>query len=137
MDGRRILPSVLAALAGLLAAGVAGEAKAQSMTPMRGEVRSVSDHFAVRVFPSNPYADRIKIEVRVYDQNFYEVPAEVSPPSFSLAAGASRRVTVMVPFDGMPDRKVRICTESIPFPNQQTNIRTQICGKFLGRKLAF
>lgn len=116
---------------------IASSAHAQSMTPMRGEIRSVSDSFAVRVFPSNPYQERIKIEVHVYDQDFYEVPAEISPKVFSLAAGASRRVTVMVPFDGMQDRKVRICTESIPFPNQQTNIRTQICGKFLGRRLAF
>lgn len=127
-------PIVLAALGVLF---VAGRAEAQSMTPMRGEVRSVSDSFAVRVFPSNPYQERIKIEVHVYDQDFFEVPAEISPKVFSLAGGASRRVTVMVPFDGMQDRKVRICTESIPFPNQHTNIRTQICGKFLGRKLAF
>lgn len=123
------------ALAGFC--GAAGSAEGQSMTPMRGEVRSVAESFAVRVFPSNPYGERIKIEIHVYDQDFFEIPAEISPKTFSLAAGASRRVTVMVPFDGRPDRKVRICTESIPFPNQQTNIRTQICGKFLGRKLAF
>lgn len=131
----RINPYAVA-IALLYIAALEPNANAQAMTPMRGEVRSVSDAFAVRVYPSNPYPDRIKVEVHVYDQNFFEVPAEVSPATFSLAGGASRRVTVMVPFNGQSERKVRICTESIPFPNHQANIRTQICGKFRGTKLA-
>lgn len=109
-----------------------GSAAAQSMTPMRSEVKSFTDAFAVRVFPTNPYPDRIKIEIHVYDQDFFPVDARVTPAEFTLAGGASRRVTVVVPFAGGSERKVRVCTESIPFPDQQTKIRTQICGKFLG-----
>ena len=111
---------------------VAGPADAQSMTPMRGTVNSFTDAFAVRVFPTNPYPDRIKIEVHVYDQDFFEIGAAVTPAVFTLAGGASRRVTVVIPFSGSTERKVRVCTESIPFPDRQTKIRTQICGKFLG-----
>jgi hypothetical protein len=112
------------------------EGNAQAMSPMRGEVRSFSDSFAVRVYPANPYEHRIKIEVKVYDQDFNPVNAIVSPSSFTLGARFARPVTVMVPFDGQPERKVRICTESIPFPGQSsTQIKAQVCGKFLGRHL--
>ena len=109
-------------------------ATAQSMTPMRGEVRSFTDAFAVRVFPGNPYDQRIRVEVHVYDQDFQPVDAEISPSVFLLAGQASRPVLVVVPFDGATERKVRICTESIPFPGEQTQIRAQICGKFFGHR---
>jgi hypothetical protein len=51
-----------------------------------------------------------------------------------LGADASRPVLVVVPFDGAATRKVRICTESVPFPGEQTQIKAQICGKFLGQR---
>lgn len=106
----------------------------QSMSPMRGEVSSFADAFAVRVFPANPYNKKIRIDVRVYDQNFQPVAARIAPDSFMLGAEASRPVLVVVPFDGATERKVRICTESVPFPNEQTQIKAQICGKFLGQR---
>ncbi|TPM31942.1 hypothetical protein [Mesorhizobium sp. B2-3-4] len=109
-------------------------AEAQSMSPMRGEVNSFTDVFAVRVFPANPYDQKIKVEIHVYDQDFQPVNARIAPGTFQLAAQASRPVLVVVPFDGAAERKVRICTESIPFPNQQTQIRAQICGKFFGHR---
>jgi hypothetical protein len=122
---------ILAALCALLPA----LAVAQSMSPMRGEVASFDDRFAVRVFPGNPYGHRIRVEVKVYDQSFRPVEAEVLPSSFMLGAEASRPVLVVIPFAGAAERKVRICTESIPFPGQNTQIRAQICGKFLARRL--
>ncbi|KQT53171.1 hypothetical protein ASG43_19120 [Aureimonas sp. Leaf454] len=121
-------------LATLALAATTGTAGAQSMSPMRGVVDSFTEGFALRVYPSNPYDQRIRVEIKVYDQDFHEVRADVRPADFTLAAGASRKVTVVVPFAGVADRKVRVCTESIPFPNQQTQIRTQVCGKFLGRR---
>ncbi|MER8573572.1 hypothetical protein NKH19_00470 [Mesorhizobium sp. M1338] len=122
-------------LATAVAVGLAPIAvKAQSMSPMRGEVNSFTDVFAVRVFPANPYDRKIQVEIHVYDQDFQPVAARISPSVFQLASQASRPVLVVVPFDGAAERKVRICTESIPFPNQQTQIRAQICGKFFGRR---
>ena len=121
---------ILAALATLPAFA----ASAQSMSPMRGEVASFTDAFAVRVFPANPYGHRIKISIRVYDQNFNPVAARVMPDDFMLGSEASRPVLVVVPFDGAATRKVRICTESVPFPGEQTQIKAQICGKFLGQR---
>ncbi|MEI8719476.1 hypothetical protein [Mesorhizobium sp. ISC11] len=122
-------------LATALAVGLAPvAAKAQSMSPMRGEINSFTDVFAVRVFPANPYDRKIRVEIHVYDQDFQPVDARVSPNVFQLASQASRSVLVVVPFNGAAERKVRICTESIPFPNQQTQIRAQICGKFFGRR---
>ena len=122
-------------LATALAIGLAPiAANAQSMSPMRGEINSFTDVFAVRVFPANPYDRKIRVEIHVYDQDFQPVDARVSPNVFQLASQASRSVLVVVPFDGAAERKVRICTDSIPFPNQQTQIRAQICGKFFGRR---
>jgi len=111
-------------------------AVAQSMSPMRAEVQSFTDSFAVRVYPANPYQHRIRIEVKVYDQDFREITGAVASPAvFTLGSRFARPVTVMVPFDGQAERKVRICTESVPFPGQTTNIKAQICGKFLGKRL--
>ena len=122
-------------LATVLAVGlIPAAAAAQSMSPMRGEVNSFTDVFAVRVFPANPYDQKIKVEIHVYDQDFQPVDARIAPAAFQLGAQASRPVLVVVPFGGAAERKVRICTESIPFPNQQTQIRAQICGKFFGHR---
>ncbi|TIT84954.1 MAG: hypothetical protein E5W55_33415, partial [Mesorhizobium sp.] len=66
--------------------------------------------------------------------DFQPVDAQITPRAFLLAGQASRPVLVVVPFDGATERKVRICTESIPFPGEQTQIRAQICGKFFGHR---
>ena len=122
-------------MAFLLAVAAGLPASGQSMSPMRGEVTSFADAFAVRVYPANPYDHRIRVEVRVYDQDFAPVAAQIQPPEFTLGGQASRPVLVIVPFDGAVSRKVRICTESVPFPGRQTQIRAQICGKFLARRI--
>ncbi|SMH43152.1 hypothetical protein [Mesorhizobium australicum] len=126
MSKRLLLASVLVAMA--------APSLAQSMSPMRGEITSFTDSFAVKVFPANPYGHRIDVSVKVYDQNFRPVDARISPGTFKLAGGASRSVLVVVPFDGSTSRKIRICTESVPFPGQQTQIRAQICGRFLAQR---
>ena len=121
----------------LLAASLSAAATvsfAQSMSPMRGEISSFTDSFAVKVYPANPYDHRIDVAVKVYDQNFRPVVARVSPENFKLSGGSSRSVIVVVPFDGNTSRKIRICTESVPFPGQQTQIRAQICGRFFAQR---
>jgi len=128
---------VLLLQAALLAAAAlcAVPAGAQSMTPMRGSVSSLTDEFAVRVFPRNPYRHPIEVAVRVYDEHFRPVEARVSPPFMKLGGGASRPVVVVVDFGPEKERRVRICTESVPFPEGKTRIRAQICGRFLARRL--
>lgn len=112
--------------------GASTAATAQSMTPMRGQVGSVTDKFAVRVFPMNPNQHRARFEVKVYDENFAPVPAIVSPPATIISPNGSRNVLVVVPFEGRKQRKVRICTESIAAANATTRLRTQVCGRFIG-----
>lgn len=125
-----------AASAALIACGVLiAPAFPQAMTPMRGEVTSYTDVFAVRVHPFNPYRHRIKVTVKVYDQNFRPVRARVVPAEMMLGGGTTRPVIVTVGFGNQPRRRVRICTESIPFPNAQQLIRAQICGKFLATRV--
>lgn len=122
-------------LASLCMMAAALPALGQSMSPMRGTVTSFADAFAVRVYPANPYDHRISVQVRVYDQDFAPVAAQIQPSTFTLGGQASRPVLVIVPFEGAASRKVRICTESVPFPGQQTQIKAQICGKFLARRI--
>lgn len=116
----------------------APEAVAQAMSPMRGQVKSFTDSFALKVYPANPYNHRIRVEVKVYDKNFYEIKdAKILPANFTLAGQAGRQVTVIVPFANQQSRKVRVCTESIPFPGQgkaTASIKAQVCGKFLGER---
>ena len=119
----------------LIAAGFAAaiaQASAQSMTPMRGEITSFGDAFAVRVRPYNPYSHRIRVVVRVYDEAFEPVHgARVLPSEMMLGSGNSRPVLVQIPFGEVEHKRVRICTESIPFPSHKTKIRAQICGRFI------
>ena len=61
-------------------------AKAQALSPMRQAVTSFTDQFVIRVSPKNPYRHRIRMQVRVYDQNFRLVRARVSPRDFAPRA---------------------------------------------------
>ncbi len=131
--GRTLAVVVAGALCAL--AATAGTAAAQALTPMRGQVKSVTDQFAFRVFPANPYKHKISIEVRVYDENFAPVAARVMPAAATLAPEDNRSFMVVVPFDGLAERKVRICAESIPFANTATRLRTQVCGRFFAQRL--
>ncbi len=127
---------IFAAIAGSLSLTLLPSvAAAQSMSPMKAKIDSFTDSFAVRVFPANPYQHRIRVEVKVYDKDFRPISAVVSPAEFTLGASFSRPVTVVVPFAGGENRKVRICTEAIPFPGQKSTIKAQICGKYLGTRL--
>ncbi len=128
---------VSAIVAGSLAVALLPQgAAAQSMSPMRGKVQSFTDTFAVKVFPANPYGHRIRVEMRAYDAEFRPIEnVKFSADNFTLASNASRTVTVLVPFDGVKEKRVRICTESVPFPGQSANnIKAQICGKFIGER---
>lgn len=115
------------------------QAAAQSMSPMRGKVQSFADSFALKVYPANPYTHRIRMEVKVYDQDFRPVQGvRVAPAVFTLGGRFARPVNVVIPFDGKPTRKVRVCTEAVPFPSQTnttTTIKAQVCGKFMGERI--
>ena len=126
----------LAALTAVALVAAAGGTSAQSITPMRGEIKSFADKFVVRVYPSNPYTRRMKVEVKVYDENFAPITtAAVMPSAAMLAPEDNRSVLVQVPFDGQTERRVRICAESVPFEDKATRLRTQVCGRFLAQRL--
>lgn len=100
---------------------------------MRGVSRSFDEQFAVRIVVGNPYTSLQDFAVRVYDQNFETVEAKVSRPIVRVPPGDTRSVTVIVAFDGAVNRKVRVCAEGL-FPGENnTAIRTQVCGRFLGQ----
>lgn len=121
-------------VAGVLAAATSS-ASAQALSPMRGEVKSFTDQAAFRVYPANPYARRIKVEVKVYDETFAPINAAVMPAAAMLAPEDNRSVMVLVPFEGKTERRIRICAESVPFEDKATRLRTQVCGRFLARRM--
>ena len=109
-------------------------AAAQSLTPMRGMITSYSDEFALKVYPRNPYPHSIKVDIRAYDQDFRPIEAMIWPSSIQLAPNAAKPVTVMISFQNLLERRVRVCVESIPVATEQSQIKAQICGKFLARR---
>lgn len=112
-------------------------AAAQSVSPMRGIVKSFADQFAVRLTVGNPYTKAVNFDVRVYDENFAPVNAVVYPSSMRVGAGDTRQATIRVSFNGQTQRKVRVCAEGL-FGKEQTNlVRTQVCGRFLGLRLGY
>jgi hypothetical protein len=113
----------------------AAPACAQSVTPMRGEPRSLVETFAVRLVVGNPYPSQQVFAVRVYDDHFYPVDARVSLLLVKLPPKGSRSVLVAVPFDGAKTRKVRICAEGLFGTATSSKLRTQVCGKFLATHL--
>lgn len=125
--------AAISAVAILLATAVSG-VRAQSMSPMRGVITSHGNEFALKVHPRNVYRHRILMEVRAYDQEFRPIPALIWPNQFWLGADSARPVTVLIPFDGLSERRVRVCAESVPFRQKQGQVRAQICGKFLARR---
>ena len=137
---RGVGPCVGALLIAALFAGeaalFAGGAAAQSLSPMRGEVRSLEDAFAVKLRVRNPYERTVGVEIRAYDRRFRPIRVLASATRLPVAAGDERTVTVLVPFGKRQQRRVRICAESLPFrakPNA-TRVRTRICGRFLGKR---
>ncbi len=130
---RLIGMAVLAAAITL--ASSASRVRAQSLEPMRGKVNSFADRFALQIYPGNPYTHTIKLDVRVYDEKYKQIEATVFPASFVIGAQEKRRVVVLVPFAGLPERRVKVCVESLPDPNLVARIRTQICASFTARNL--
>lgn len=126
-------PLVATAIA-TAAALIPSAASSQAMTPMRQMVTSYDNQFAIKVTPKNPYKHRIKMVMRVYDENFRLIKARVIPRTINMGAGSSRPVTVTVPFEGKSQRKIRICAESTPYPNQKTKIKARVCGRFLAER---
>lgn len=110
-------------------------AHAQSFTPMRGQVKSFAEEFALRVTVGNPYERTEQFDVRVYDENFQPVEALVSPSVLRVTPKNTRIVTVRVPFNGQPQRKVRVCAEGMFGADTQSAVRTQVCGRFLALHL--
>ena len=123
--------------AGIAALGLAGgPAGAQSLEPMRGEIVSFADRFAVKVYPGNPYPTSIRIDVGVYDAAYRPIAAFVAPRGAVIGSGQRRRVLVIVPFEGETRREVRICAEASPVETGETRIRAQTCGRFIATRHA-
>lgn len=112
-----------------------GAAEAQSLTPMLGRVASYGETFRLRVHPHNPFPRRMRMEVRVYDHEFRQVRALISPWRFGIGANDTRVVNVEVPFNGRAARKVRVCVEAMPYKGTNQRIKTQVCGKFIAKRV--
>jgi hypothetical protein len=127
------------ALALALLAGA--PAAAQSLSPMRREVVSFEDRFALRVMAGNPNDRSQTIAVRVFDLDWTELgDAWVSRPATDVPPGGRVDVIVIAPFHGESVRDVRICAEAAPAPYAGTGVsarvRGQVCGLFRARRVS-
>ena len=118
-----------------LALTCSGHVQAQSVTPMRGVAKSFTSDFAVRLTVGNPYKRPVQFDVRVYDEHFQPVAAVVMPNRLRIAAQDTRQVTVRVPFLDTANRKVRVCAEGLFGGKNNSAVRTQVCGRFLGQRV--
>ena len=130
----RAAPAATLAVALCLAVAVVGRAEAQSISPTLGEVRSFTHEFALRVKAENHDRAGALIVMRAYDSRFRPIRASFSHASFRLGAGNSRRVTVVIPFEGARERYVRVCAERLPRRLGAHTIRTRTCGKYRARR---
>ena len=109
-------------------------ASAQALTPMRGQVTSFGEEFALRVVARNPFPGRLGVVMRAYDHEFRPISARFSRSRFVLGGGKVRRVTALIPFEGRPVRFVRVCAEAVAVRDETQNIRTRVCGKFRAQR---
>ncbi len=111
---------------------------------MRAVAKSFDEKFAVRLTVGNPYETPQTFEIKAYDENYKEIEADISKPRLRIPANETRAVTVIVSFAGATQRKVRVCAEGIFMGQasaeaqirargQSAVIRTQVCGKYLGK----
>ena len=113
-----------------------GAAEAQSLSPMRGQVVSFSDRFALRLTPGNPYDRPMTVTVAVYDEGFRPIRAAVLPARQTLGPGHSGTVTVVVPFAEGRERRVRVCARARPVGTTGARIVTEVCGRYRGTRHA-
>ena len=132
-----ILPHCIMVFALAIAACFA-QANAQSLSPMRAEIKSFSNHFAIRLYPGNSESTSREMMMRLYDEDYRPIEGQLLPQNFTLAAKSQRQVLAIIPFDGQENRKVRICIETV-HPTDQTGasrIRTQVCGTYQARRFS-
>lgn len=125
---------VLALLAGAPAA-------AQSLSPMRREIVSFENRFALRVMAGNPNGRSQTIAVRVFDLDWNELnDVWVSRPATDVPPGGRVDVIVIAPFHDQIVRDVRICAEAAPAlsagAGAGARVRGQVCGLFRARRVS-
>lgn len=126
------LPVLLAAVVTTM---LGTSAEAQSLAPMRGQVVSYADRFALRLHPGNPYDKGMTMSMAVYDEAYRPIRAAVFPERQVIGPGGNGSVTVVVPFDGTRERRVRVCARAHPLavpggPSGRANIVTEVCGRY-------
>ena len=132
MNNRAI--SLIATLA-LMGSGQASFS--QSVTPMRAVANSMTDEFAIRLTVGNPYNKAVTFNVLAFDENYEPVEAIIVPSKLRVGSRDTKQVVVRFSFLGEPKRKVRVCAEGLFSQNNNTAIRTQVCGRYLGQRLGF
>ncbi|MEZ5810981.1 MAG: hypothetical protein R3D45_06140 [Rhizobiaceae bacterium] len=96
------------------------------LSPLAAETVSFAEEAGLRLVVSNTAGRQRRFRLVVYDKAFRPVAAQVFPADASLAAGASRQFTVIVPFEGAVRRDLTICVER--------SGHRGVCGSYLVRR---
>ncbi len=131
----------LSLVAGAIALLAAAPSGAQSLSPMRREIVSFEDRFALRLIAGNPNARAQIIAVRVFDLDWNELDdVWVSRPEADVAAGGRVDLIVIAPFHEANVRELRICAETAPRPfgasGLGAQVRGQVCGRYRARRVS-
>ena len=116
---------------------LAVSAEAQSLAPMRKDIVSFADRFAIRLTANNPYRDPISSEFKVYEEDW--TPAKgvrVTPDRAYLSAKGHTPIFIVGDFEGDLARTILICHETI-IPNfvAHQKLRGQVCGRYRAQQL--
>lgn len=134
MPVARLVSGTLALLA------LAAPAGAQSLSPMRRELVSFEERFAVRLAAGNPSESPQTLAMRVFDEDWVEIAdAWVSRPLAEVAPGGRVEIIVIAPFLDGPRRSIRVCAEgapsAVPRLAGSAQVRGRVCGFYRAQRV--
>lgn len=122
----------------ILLMALAPSAYGQALSPMRHEVVSFGDRFALRLTAHNPYRHVIHSEFKVYEEDWTPIhDLTMTSRAAMLGPGSRQPLMVILPFGALPERTVLVCHETkIAVYHANNFIRGQVCGRYRARRLA-
>ena len=122
--------------AAIAAAGLAGAAHAQSLSPMHNSGTTPSDVKGFKLFVGNPYPMRMTFQVIPMDPKFQVAAADaaVNFPEITMAPNTTRQVIVTFKID--PARKERTIGVCVQPKDLGGTVLPRVCGTYTGKLLS-
>lgn len=103
----------------------------QSLSPMVGDIPTVTDQAGLRLIVRNPYDKARRFFVEVLTEDGAPLPnVRLSAQNLPIGPGANSSLFVITPMAGENSRVFRVCVTSQTFAGGGNGIRGQVCGKY-------